>query len=81
MTDYIDAHKYSSNHKEELTEDKVCGCFYCLSIFETKEIGEWCSDITGTAICPYCGVDTVLGESSGYPMTLEFLQEMNDYWF
>lgn len=81
MADYIDAHKYSANHKDELTEDKVCGCFYCLNIFETTEIEEWCSDIMGTAVCPFCGVDTVIGESSGYPITLEFLQKMNDYWF
>lgn len=81
MADYIDAHKYSSNHKDKLTEDKVCGCFYCLNIFEANEIGEWCPDITDRAMCPYCGVDAVIGESSGYPITLEFLQGMNNYWF
>ena len=33
------------------------------------------------AICPYCGMDSVIGESSGYPITKEFLQKMQEHWF
>ena len=36
---------------------------------------------SGTALCPYCGVDAVLGESAGYPLTKEFLRAMRQYWF
>ena len=78
------AHLYSANHKDELQNDKKCGCFYCLSIFDPKEIQEWVdleNGGKGTALCPYCGVDSVIGESSGYPVTKEFLREMHDYWF
>jgi hypothetical protein len=78
---YITAHKYSANHKKVLEKDSVCGCFYCLEIFSPQEIYEWIPDISGTAVCPYCGIDSVIGESSGYPITKEFLQEMYDYWF
>jgi hypothetical protein len=52
-----------------------------LEIFSPQEIYEWIPDISGTAVCPYCGIDSVIGESSGYPITKEFLQEMYDYWF
>ena len=71
------AHKYSSNHKASLLKDTKCGCFFCLKIFSPT----WIDDVEGTAICPYCGIDSIIGESSGYPITTEFLSEMNKYWF
>ena len=84
--DLEDAHKYSSNHKPELEKDSVCGCFWCMRIYSPTEIEDWIIadnkiDRRGTAICPYCGVDSVIGESSGYPITKEFLVEMNKRWF
>ena len=41
MIDYIEARKFSSNHGDKLANDKICGCFYCLSIFSPKEIKQW----------------------------------------
>jgi len=72
--------------KKQLKKDTVCGCFYCLSIFSPSEITEWIvhwnpCDRKGAAICPYCGIDAVIGESSGYPITKEFLEKMSKYWF
>lgn len=77
----IAAHKYCTNNKESLLNDSVCGCFYCLEIFSPTEITEWIKDKKGTALCPYCGIDSVIGESSGYPITKEFLKEMQKHWF
>ena len=81
MDDYIDAHKFCTKHKAEIINDKKCGCFYCLSIFPPKEIDFWLEEGSGTAICPYCRIDSVIGESSGYAITKEFLQKMHDHWF
>lgn len=83
---YIEAHRFSNNHMEALKKDKVCGCFYCLKIFDPKQINEWLIDDNdcdryGTAICPYCLTDTVIGESSGFPITEEFLSGMKKAWF
>ena len=75
------AHLFSSNHRCALQKDHVCGCFYCLEIFDPKEISEWIEDEEGTAICPYCGIDSIIGKSSGYPITKSFLKEMRGYWF
>ena len=75
------AHGYSINHKPELERDKVCGCFYCCKIFNPNKIEEWIEDSRGTALCPYCGIDSVIGESSGFPITEEFLKEINERWF
>jgi len=34
-----------------------------------------------TAQCPYCGIDSVVGSKSGYPVTPEFLERMKKHWF
>ena len=84
--DVIAAHEFSSDNKPALEKDKVCGCFYCKRIFDPVEIQEWiilgdAPDDRGTAFCPYCGIDSVIGESSGYPITPDFLEAMNKRWF
>lgn len=80
MVDYIEAHKHCGNHRDKLKNDKICGCFYCLSIFSPEEIHQWI-DNQQTALCPYCSIDSVIGESSGYPITKEFLEKMRKHWF
>lgn len=79
--DIIQAHRCSINHRSKIIKDKKCGCFYCLKIFSPKEITDWIEDKNGTAICPHCGIDAVIGESSGFPLTEEFLLKMKNYWF
>ena len=74
------AHEYSSYHKAELEKDNICGCFFCLKIYNPKEIEEWV-DGGKTAICPKCDMDSVIGESSGFPITKEFLCAMYKKWF
>ncbi len=81
-SDLIDAHRFSSNHRETLEKDTICGCFHCLQIFFPSEIQVWIHDQSSeTAICPHCGIDAVLGESSGYPIQKDFLQRMHKRWF
>ena len=86
MSDVQAAHEFSSNHRPELEKDRICGCFYCCRVFSPVEIREWLVDDNpldrrGTAVCPYCGVDAVIGESSGYPITEQFLKAMHEEWF
>jgi predicted metal-dependent phosphoesterase TrpH len=79
--DVISAHNFCTRQKSELEGDRRCGCFYCLKIYSPKEITNWLPEGSGTALCPYCGIDSVIGESSGYPITDEFLKEMKKFWF
>lgn len=74
------AHIYCRTNRKILTKSSRCGCFYWLKIFEPKEIKDWCDNGT-TAICPYCGIDSLLPENNFYPLTLEFLAAMKKYWF
>ena len=81
------AHKYSIGNKPMLSQDKRCGCFFCGKIYDPKEITYYYQtdtnpyDAKGTAFCPYCSIDSVIGESAGFPLTKEFLDAMHDYWF
>lgn len=79
-SDLLAVHKFCTGNKEQLMSDRVCGCFHCLSIYDPKEIHTWIDNGT-TGLCPHCGVDAILSESSGYPITKEFLQKMHGRWF
>ena len=80
------AHKHSIFHKKEILESETCGCFYCLKTFNPNQIEEWVDDDKAeenkTALCPFCGVDSVLGDKSGFPVSdYTFLKEMNIKYF
>lgn len=79
-SDLLAVHKFCTGNKEQLMSDRVCECFHCLSIYDPKEIHAWIDKGT-TGLCPHCGVDAILSESSGYPITKEFLQKMHGRWF
>ncbi|MEK6832559.1 MAG: cytoplasmic protein [Nanoarchaeota archaeon] len=73
-------HDCSSNNKESINKSKMCGCFYCLSWFKPELIMEW-TDKGETAICPFCKVDSVLGERDEYMLNDLLLENMKEYWF
>lgn len=78
--DIIEAHDYSIHNREHIEKSYYCGCFYCERIFRPFQINFWI-DNNDTAVCPFCCIDSVIGDYSGYPVTKEFLKEMKEYWF
>ena len=74
------AHKHSSSHREEVLGSDKVGCFFCFEIYNPSEIEEWC-DNDDTAICPECGIDSVIGSKSGYPVTKTFLKALFTHYF
>lgn len=74
------AHNHSYRHREEVLKSEICGCFHCLEIYSTGLIIDWV-DNDKTALCPECGIDSVIGSASNYPITKEFLQKMKTEWF
>ncbi|MDD5195178.1 MAG: cytoplasmic protein [Candidatus Omnitrophica bacterium] len=80
-----EAHKHSLKHREEILNSEMCGCFHCEAIFNPSEIKEWVdadkNNLGQTALCPKCGIDSVIGSSSGYPIAKEFLGKMQKHWF
>ena len=85
------AHKHAACHRNEILASKECGCFYCETVFAPSSIEEWIEETSGnfgaspdpfTALCPDCGVDSVLGDASPFPATDPvFLSAMNKMWF
>jgi hypothetical protein len=80
LRDHVTAHTHCSLHRSELMDSDICGCFYCISTFPVSEIETW-TDNDQTAICPKCGIDSVIGSASGYPVDSSFLKRMHDHWF
>lgn len=78
-------HKQSANHKNSILNSKFCGCFYCLEIFSPNKVEEWIDqdeDGNGTtALCPYCGVDSVLPDNIGAELNHELLKSMKNVYF
>ena len=72
--------KPKSFKNKELLKD-ICGCYYCLSTFFYTEIDSW-ADKQLTALCPICGIDSVIPKED---RTLEQLEELlieyKDHYF
>lgn len=90
MDDVDAVHRHSIRHRAEIQASERCGCFYCLATFAPSEIVEWTdcspdgpdgSESCETALCPNCGIDSVIGSASGAPTTPEFLARMEARWF
>lgn len=78
------AHTRSIAHRDELLSSELCGCFYCLSVYPPANIREFIDEVDGvgvTALCPRCGIDSVIGSASGFPVDVEFLRAMRNRWF
>jgi hypothetical protein len=76
------AHDHSTANRAELERSRECRCFYCLAIFAPAEIREWIADEGGdTAVCPRCGVDSVIGSASGVSLSDSVFEEMQTRWF
>ena len=85
------AHKHCACHRREILASTECGCFYCQTVFAPSSIEEWIEETGGnygqsldpfTALCPECGIDSVIGDASPFPATdPAFLYSMHARWF
>ena len=77
-------YSHSIRNEESINNSDFCGCFHCISIFPVADVK--LSDLIiekdghRTAICPICGIDSVLGDAS-VEITAELLEAMNEYYF
>ena len=76
------AQDHGRDNREEIVASRTCGCFYCLGLFTPASIERWLNEESGTAVCPLCQIDSVIGDASGYPVeSPQFLAEMHWRWF
>ena len=85
------AHKHCSNNRVAISQSSLCACFYCLKTFPGEAIQTWWDQpddaVNGeealgmTAVCPFCGIDSVLADQCGYELSEDFLRRMEQFWF
>ena len=74
----------SIRNEESILKSDFCGCFHCISILAATDVksSEMMVEKDGfkTAICPICGIDSVLGDAS-VEISAELLEAMNSHFF
>lgn len=78
-----EAHSATIYNRETILKSTLCTCFYCGAQFNPheEEYLPW-TDNDLTLLCPYCGIDAVIGDGSSYPVTeLEFIYPCSFLWF
>lgn len=76
----IAAHQHASRHRAEIEASTRCACFFCFRKFASTDIKTWI-DANQTALCPGCGVDSVLGGASNQRLDDGFLRGMHTHFF
>jgi hypothetical protein len=93
--DLLAPHRHTADNRAEIEASTLCGCYYCVQTFPPSEIVAWggldassfddpdadAAGAGGTALCPRCGSESVIGDRSGYPITAPFLTRMHEAWF
>lgn len=80
------AHAVASHNRAEIEGSVWCACFQCVSWFPAGNIDKW-TDHGETAMCPHCGIDAVIPDTSGWLKQgelrewLVFLTRMQQRWF
>jgi hypothetical protein len=72
-------HRHTRANRMELEASEVCGCIACERIYFPSEVVRWLED--GTALCPHCGADAVVGSASGIPIMPGVLRRAHERWF
>ena len=95
MSDLLAAQRHSVNNRAEVEASQTCACFCCMAFFPPSEIVAFSgfdmanfddpdalnNAASETALCPRCGSESVIGDRSGYELTMPFLSRMNEAWF
>lgn len=80
-----EAHVHCNRNCDELLRSSVAGCFFWCLVFASSTIDEWVDDDESghgqTALCPRCGIDSVIGDRSGVEISEMFMSRMKEYWF
>ena len=66
-------------NKTRIASSRQAGCYHCCKIYPAESVTLF-TDNGQTAICPECGVDSVLGSASGIELTVENLEKINKEW-
>lgn len=75
-------HSHTFRNKGEIDQSMYCHCMSCCKSFPSPIVMDFIKDgEEETALCPYCGIDAVIGDSSGLEINPEILSALNKRWF
>jgi hypothetical protein len=74
-------HRLTIHNRTKIESVDRCACFYCKKYFAPSEIEEWVDGAEDTAVCPFCGIDSVLPEEQAEPLEIGVIDAMHTYWF
>ena len=61
-------------NRELISEATYCGCSFCKEVFTPDKIEKWV-DGGETAVCPFCGMESVIGSKE--VISVSSLEYMN----
>jgi hypothetical protein len=56
-------YQHSRLNRQFMVPGSACRCFHCLKEFPAEDVSHW-TDRGKTALCPRCGIDSVLSNSA-----------------
>lgn len=81
---------WNKQHKDLLSISENAGCYYCCQIFPANTVKEWCKSAykkgekalahSDCAICPNCGIDSVLPDAK-VNLSTDLLERLHIYAF
>ncbi|MDO8415598.1 MAG: hypothetical protein Q7S87_05240 [Agitococcus sp.] len=71
---------FAFQNRQACLSASACGCYYCHNIFEPKKIAAY-TDSGQTALCPFCGIDSVIPAPHAGFFTEGLLQIIGNKWF
>ena len=75
------APQLSFKNRSALQESETAGCYFCCNTYPVTEITEYTdankAGVGQTALCPKCGIDSVLPMTT---LTLDELKQIKDYF-
>ena len=75
--------KHAMRNYDEVKSSKRCACYFCLQRFDSSKANYYITERDGikTALCPFCSVDSVIGDASGYDIDGDIITELNLWGF
>ena len=75
-------HSHTIRNRNEINQSECCHCISCTKSYPSPIVMDFIKDGDGeTALCPYCGVDSVIGDACSLLLNPEILKALNKRWF
>ena len=75
-------HSHTIRNRQEIDQSEYCHCISCIKSYPSPIVMDYIKEGTvETALCPYCGIDAVIGDACGLEINQEILTALNKRWF